>query len=456
MDRINLYNIYYNKDFKTFLKEFEKYLEYGYGIEDTLIGCYIHALIATKKFDKAYKILKQLEKYVKEYNSYEDLARLYVKCFKPKDAERLINSMETPVKDYLTLIKIKILEGKFKEALEIINICIKNETNPSNQKRLRSYERLIINHFEKGAYIETTYESFKERGNKLEPGHIVFLKNYPKSEIRWQDTKVIDRPYMIWKIEEDKIYVFPVSTKDRKKAYKLFMQKYPNSLCDRTIKYSLYNITEEDIISVQDKVLDEDFKIIIENLYQASYFSTKASKTQNRYFMQEFIGSVLKHDVIMDLASDNYKKMRYFLILDVEEDHYRVIEIDDDNKKIIGYKSEKYKKSRTIYDLMRLTQEEIDNYMSQLSEQVTIKTLVGKKITSKGIKYIVVDEDKENYLCIDEIYSTSYINVEAVNKEEIETVYGEVSEEELDRIKSLLIEHQYNIKKYLKRSRKSR
>ena len=454
MDRKELYNVYYDKDFKTFLKEFDKYLENGYGIEDTLIGCYIHALIATKKFDKAYKILKALEKNVKEYETYEDLARLYVKCFKPKDAERLINSMETPVKDYLTLIKIKLLEGKIKEAQEILNVCLKNETDPSHQKRLRSYEKLIINHFEKGAYIETTYESFKERGNKLEPGHIVFLKNYPKSEIRWQDTKVIDRPYMIWKIEEDKIYIFPVSTKDRKKAYKLFTQKYPNSLCDRIIKYSLYNIAEEDIISVQDKVLDEDFKIIIENLYQAAYFSTKESKRQNRYFMQEFIGPVLKYDVIMDLTSSNYKKMRYYLILDVEEDHYRVIEIDDDNKKIIGFKSEKYKKSRVIYDLMRLTQEEIDNYISQLSEQLKIKSLVGKKVTANDIKYIVVDEDKENYLCIDEIYSLSYINVEAVNKNDIKTVHGEVSKEELGHIKELLSEHGYNIKKYLKRLRK--
>jgi cobalamin biosynthesis protein CbiG len=89
-----------------------------------------------------------------------------------------------------------------------------------------------------------------------------------------------------------------------------------------------------------------------------------------------------------------------------------------------------------------------------LSEQLTIKSLVGKKVTANDIKYIVVDEDKENYLCIDEIYSLSYINVEAVNKNDIKTIYDEVSKEELEHIKELISEHGYNIKKYLKRSRK--
>lgn len=55
MDRKELYNVYYDKDYKTFLKEFDKYLENGYGIEDTLIGCYIHALIATKNLTKHIK-----------------------------------------------------------------------------------------------------------------------------------------------------------------------------------------------------------------------------------------------------------------------------------------------------------------------------------------------------------------------------------------------------------------
>lgn len=454
MDRDKVYSFYNNKQYDKFLDAFEEYLKNGYGIEDTLIGCYIHALIATQKFDKAYKILKALEKDVEKFDSYEALAGLYVKCYKPKEAERLFTMKKTPIHDYLNLIKIKLLEGEIKEAQEILNSWLKIETDPGMLKRLRSYEQIINNHLEKGAYIESEYECFKEKGNFLEPGHIVYLKNNPKSENRIEDPKILKRPYMIWKIEEGIIYIFPVSTQEREKTYKLYKQKYPNSIGDRIIKYSLYYAKEEDILSVQDKVLDRDFEIILDNLYQASYFSTKESKKQNKYFMQEYIGEIQKYDVIKEITQGTVIRNNYHLVLDVEEDHYRTIEIDYKNRKIIGVKSEKYSKKRLIYDVIKPNEEAKEELIKGLSELVTSKSLVGKKVIANNVRYIVVEEDKENYLCIDEIYSPSYINVEAVNKDDIRTITGEVSEEELDKIKNLISLSGYNIKKCLKRARK--
>ena len=453
MDRLELYDIYYKKDFKTFLEKFEKYLENGYGIEDTLIGCYIHALITTKKYDKAYKILKSLEKNVKEFDSYEDLARLYVKCFKPKDAERMINSKETPIKDYLNLIKMNLLEGNVKEAEKILDARLKVETNPRYLKRLRSYERLIVNNQEKGAYIETEYECFKENGNKLEPGHIVYLKDSPQSKIKWHDVKVIERPYMIWKIEENKIYIFPVSTKEQKNSYKLFSQKYPNSTSDRVIKYNLYYTTEDNILTVKDKLLDEDFKVVIDNLYYVTFFSTK-KPNQPEYTMQEFIGNIWKYDIIMDIEQGIITKPKFYLVLDVNDTNYRVIEIDLKDKRVLGLKSQNFKKDKIIYDVVRINENDKNIFLKQLSEQVALKTLIGKKVTTNNNRYIIVDEDKENYLCIDEMYSSSYINVEVVPKEEIKTITGETNEEELERIKVLIKENGHNIKKILTRQRK--
>lgn len=453
MDRMELYDIYYRKDFKTFLEKFEKYLENGYGIEDTLIGCYIHALITTKKYDKAYKILKVLEKNAKEYDSYEDLARLYVKCFKPKDAERMISLKETPIDDYLNLIKMNLLEGKVKEAEEILNSRLKIETNQKYLRRLRSYERLIINNLEKGAYIETEYECFKEKGNKLEPGHIVYLKDLPQSKIKWHDTKAIERPYMVWKIEEGKIYIFPVSTKEQKNSYKLFSQKYPNSVCDRIIKYNLYYTTDDNILTIKDKLLDEDFRVIIDNLYYVTFFSTKQPK-QSEYPIQEFIGTIWKYDVIMDIEQGVITKPKFYLVLDVNDTNYRVIEIDLKDKRVLGLKSQNFKKDRIIYDVVRINQNDKNIFLKQLREQVVSRTLIGKKVATNNNKYIVIDEDKENYLCIDEIYSTSYINIKTVPKEEMKTITGEISKEELERIKVLIMENGYNIKKYLIRQRK--
>ena len=416
MEREEVYNLYYNKKYNEFLDAFNEYLKNGYGIEDTLLGCYVHALIITQKYDRAYKILKVLEKDVEKLNSHEQLARLYIKCYKPKEAERLFIAQTTPIDDYLSLIKIKLLKGEILEAQEILNSRLKVETEEHILRRLRSYEQIINNHLEQGAHIETEYESFKEKGNSLEPGHIVYLKNIPKSENKIDDPKLLKRPYMIWKIEGETIYIFPVSTQERKKSYKLYKQKYPNSIGDRTIKYSLYSIKEEDIISVQDKVLDNDFKIIIDNLYQATFFANKESKKQNKHFMQEYIGEIKKHDVIMELSYSGIAKTKYYFVLDVEEDHYRVIEIDWKNKKVIGLKAEKYKKDRLIFDLKKPSEEGLNKIKNGLSEIVTLKSLVGKKVIANNIRYIVVEEDKENYVCIDELYSSSYINIDIVGQ----------------------------------------
>ena len=453
MNRGVLYDLIKNNKHAEFLEAFDRYAKEGNPIEDTLIGCYVYALVATGKVDKAYNLLKNLEKFAEKTDSYEFLSEQYVKCYKAADAERMIELKKTPIKDYLNIIRIKLLEGNIKDAQAIIDSRLKVETEESTLRMLRSYEQLIKNHLEKGAYIETDYNYFKKK-NTLEPGHIVFLKNMPESDYRNEDEKALKRPYMIWKIEDDIIYIFPVSTQEREKSYKLYMQKYPNSKCDRTVKYTLFQTTEDNVLTVQDKVLEEDFKIILTNLYQASCFADRISKKQNQYFMQEYIGEISKYDVIKEVVHGSVSVSKFHLVLDIEDKHYRTIEVDYKNKKIIGVKSEKYNKDRVIYDVIRPNEETKQKLIEGLSELVTLKSLIGKKVIANNVRFIIVDEDKKNYFCIDEIYSPSYINVEVIDKDDVKTITGSVSEEELDRIKNLISLSGYNIGKSLKRARK--
>lgn len=453
MNRGILYDLIKNEKYNEFLEAFDRYIKEGNPIEDTLIACYIRALVETNQINKAYNLIKNLEKFAKDTDSYEFLSEQYVRCFKIEDAERMLKDKKTPVKDYLNLIKIELLEGNIKEAQATVDSRLKVEDNPKILNELRSYEQLIKNHLEKGAYIETDYNYFKKK-NTLEPGHIVFLKNMPESDYRNEDEKALKRPYMIWKIEDDIIYIFPVSTQDREKSYKLYMQKYPNSKCDRTVKYTLFQTTEDNVLTVQDKVLEEDFKIILTNLYQASCFADRISKKQNQYFMQEYIGEISKYDVIKEVVHGSVSVSKFHLVLDIEDKHYRTIEVDYKNKKIIGVKSEKYNKDRVIYDVIRPNEETKQKLIKGLSELVTLKSLVGKKVIANNVRFIIIDEDKKNYFCIDEIYSPSYINVEVIDKDDVKTITGSVSEEELDRIKNLISLSGYNIGKSLKRARK--
>ena len=157
----------------------------------------------------------------------------------------------------------------------------------------------------------------------------------------------------------------------------------------------------------------------------------------------------------MNIDQNKNRKIKNYLVLDVADEYYRVIEIDLKEKRVIGLKSKVINKDRIIYDVIRLKKNDLENLIEQLREQVKLKTLVVKKATANDIRYIVVDEDKEYYLCIDEIYSTSYINVEAVPKSEFETITGEITKEELKHIKTLIEQNGYNIKKYLIRQRKN-
>ena len=52
MNRGILYDLIRNKKYDKFLEAFDKYVKEGNYIEDTLIACYIKALVATGKIDK--------------------------------------------------------------------------------------------------------------------------------------------------------------------------------------------------------------------------------------------------------------------------------------------------------------------------------------------------------------------------------------------------------------------
>ena len=378
MEKQELYTLYYNKDYDTFLELFENYIKEGYGLDENMIYCYINILLIKKRYDHAYKIIKMLEKNMNKYNTHEEISRLYLRCFKPKEAERVLLSKEKPIHDYNLLIDIKLLEGKTEEAQEILEICLTNNPREKDIERIKKYEKIIKNHIKKGAFIEIEYNCFKENGNKLEEGHIVFLKNNPESNIEIkQDIKLNNIPYMIWKIENNKIYMFPVSSKEKRNQYKLFKQKYPNSIGDRIVKDNVYYTEEDNILSVQDKVLEEDFKLIIKNMCQSIYFQREEDKKANKEFIDTILNSVEQNDVIEFVDSKTGKKT-FCLVLGIEKDGYEVIEINFKFNIIIGEKIEFYEKKRHIYDVIKLNKLKKDELIAQMQEKFSSKILIKK------------------------------------------------------------------------------
>ena len=186
--------------------------------------------------------------------------------------------------------------------------------------------------------FECEYNSFIKNGNKLEPGHIVFLKSNVdkingKEEIT--DKKSKYRPYMIWKINNDRLYMFPVAVKRENEInYVLYKQDYPNSGMDRIVKDNLCETSIDNVVSVQDKVRDEDYYSVLKTIFKATYFSkNKEEKEAKEKFMKEFVGEVYE-DAIISSVNPLTKESKTYYVNTVYENEYLVFEYNHALKKL--------------------------------------------------------------------------------------------------------------------------
>ena len=444
----DLLEAYHSNNLELFKKLLDEYLEEGYGLSFSILACYIMSLIKERRFDEAYKLTKWIENN-NQYSSKDyALFCFYLFCFMPKDAERIYKDHNIKIKEKNYLVRTYLLQGKIDEAKKLVDEYIKDDYSFD----LIETRRQIDNHLTKNAYIEMAYSSFIDNGKELEPGHIVYLKQAPESFHTIElDEKRSKRPYMIWKIENNKLSLFPVTANTKKKGYKLYAQNYPNSIGDRIIKDNLCFTTKDNVLSVTDKVLDDDLRTVLKNIYYKTYFNSKEAKAANNEFMQEYGKDIKKYDIIK-IIDLNTKEKKCFFVLDIEKDFYTVIEVSNDNYQVISDKTERFQKDRLIYGVTNLSSEEIETIIKQINPKLLTKSLTGKKINTIEGRYIVLD-DNENYcICINELYSPFYLSLVPIKKKDIINVIGEVSHEKLDNIKTLVEQNSnYNLKTYIKK-----
>ena len=447
--RDQIINAYYQKYYTNFFALFNQYISNGYGIDIDLICKYIKVLIRTNKYDKAYKMLRWLERYSSKYPSLdEDLFIFYYFCFKPKDAERIYRKGNVSTKHKTIIVKNYLLQGKIEEAKELLTKFIEEEQS----RDLFLVNRTIYNHEHYGAFIETDYESFIRNGNELAAGHIIYLKHEPDSiaDVR-EDEKCANRPYMIWKIEGKKLFLFPVTTVVKPNSYVLLKKNYPNSIGDRTIKDRLCTTSLNNVLSVSDKLREFDYNTVISNIYKSTYFSRSSeNKKSNDTFMREYHREVEKYEVIkiVDLSSKN---KRYYLVLDVNDKYYEVIELNDECN-VISNKVGLFKKDCLFYTSFALSAEQLENVKSQLAGMELTKTFVGANIETNAGKHVVLFEKGDNCVCVSIPFSASYINMMTIKKNEIRSTHGFRSDEEIEEIRNLITRNKgINFQRLLKK-----
>lgn len=438
--KYKLIQTYKNYDFDVYLQFIDEYMEKGYGFDYDMILSYAKALRKTRKFDKAYFILKSLEKQVNKYDIAEELIKEYLFCFKPDDALILYNSRVKDFKDKSILIKIYLLQGKVKEAKEVLEKLLNGGLINKDDKKIRKYQSDINNYYKYGSFIETEYLSFIKNGNKLEEGHVVFLKNSPVSFLsNFNDDKAAKRPYLIWKIDGNKVYMFPMKNKCNSEDFIISKEKYHNSYQDRTIKDSMCITNFNNILTVKDKLYDEDYKLIINRAFKTLYFGDQRQLNESLEFMKHYIGDISNYDIIeyIDLKT---RENKYYLVIEIINLDFKVVEVNLKENIVLDYEIKNFNKYKGIFNIIKIPEDQKKKYLEQIENNNSNKKndLSWKRVISKKAKYIVLTESDGICYCINNVYSPSYIQCTEILKEDIDYVYESLDKEEILRIRTLL------------------
>jgi len=255
--------LYIEKRYFEFIQKFLEYVQEGNAIDNYLINKYVIVLTNLHKFDEAYNIINFLSKDVKEYHTEDITARLLFYCYKSFEAESMLLSKENlNIYDYILLCQIYLREGKIQEAKDLIEKLITNQTDYKIIEKLRKLFKQIFNYEKSGAFIEIEYSEFIKRENELQPGHIITLKDLDKlylfsnSSIRTN----MGHFYLVLDIQDDILYLSPVTTKLERKGHILFQKDYPNSIGNRYVKSILNYTPIDNVLSVKDKLSDKDLQ----------------------------------------------------------------------------------------------------------------------------------------------------------------------------------------------------
>ena len=363
---------YIEKDQEKYSELMQKYAEKKYGIDYRMIYHEIKLLINNRKYKEAYPMIKLLESGIPKYAIAEDVCRLYLHCYKPKDAERIYFQNELEISDRILLIDIYLREGRIQEANEIVKEKMHTLLSYYEEEKLKKIKEKILNNIMFGSMIETEYSCFIENGNKLEGGHIVFLKEPPITKYNvTHDHKNVNRPYMIWKIKGDIIYIFPLTTKCSEVSYKLYSQYYPNCPVDRTVKDILHQTTIDNILSVQDKLLESDYKTTLKNIFKVSYLNKNEQTEANIEFLKEYAGTPETYDVIKYINKETSENI-YYWVLDKKDEEYQVVEINIEDYSVIDGNVKTYDKNKLIYRVIKLQSNELEKLKTSLSKKINI------------------------------------------------------------------------------------
>ena len=315
------------------LDEIYKYLSVeNVKLDISIIKIYIECLIKLNLIDRAYYEIESAIKMFPDIYSDEQLARRYIYCDKIDLAEKIIKNGFTNDKAYYRVSVSYLLHGYYNYAKYWFEKFISISDDEEDITRARGYLREIHNYFIKGEFVPTNYLKFKRDGYSLEPGHIFYSKHV---DLGFEDDRKSSKPYMVWKVENNNVYCFPVvraRENEKKYNYILRKEKYPNYTFNRKVKDSLACVDEKYIEKIVSVVKYFDYQEVIACIYRSICFTNDTSACEK--FFYEYIKEMdIQIGDIVSIPNCEKRQIKLYYIVDMFDDSYRALKIENNNGK---------------------------------------------------------------------------------------------------------------------------
>lgn len=296
--------------------------------ESILFDLYV-SLIKVGEFENAYRILNNIRKIYPQYIDNFVLVIMLLRCRKVNEAQEIIKEADFNGNQLMKIGITYFTIGEYYPAREALENARKKSFSIHFDEIYEKIYNLSSEHLKTKKYVSMSYEYFKVK-HELQPGDIIFVSDvdeYYKSK----DSSALNRAYMIWKIEGDRISAFPVTNKIPKdiRRFKLFKQNYLNFDTDRSVKEDLVIINKKDVEKVQERLTKDDFNNVLSNIYSGIIVQGDKDKYKMAEpFMDEMYNNfqIEKNNIIVAYNREE-KRAKNYIVVDQDEDYLYCVEL---------------------------------------------------------------------------------------------------------------------------------
>ena len=422
---LNIYNLFNEKLKETNIKS----------INYKIIRMYLYTLEMLNKEDEEIEILKHI--YIQNNYFLEKLVDIYIN---KNDYNGIIN-LKCAKSDNLFLAAITCYKkGLYDKALYWFNeYTNKNNTKKETLILVKEYINRIEKHSETNCFLSLDFNIFLEKGYTLSAGDVVYVYDN-KGLLEKDDKKRVKRPILIWKIEKDKIYGIPLTTRIKAEKTKILKSKYINLKKDSALRPDFLVFDKNKIKNVVERIEKEDLKKILYDLYISVICNSKNYLESALDFILDFMKNmnIEKYNIIL-YRDNNIKMHKKYFVLDINEKNYELIEVDKQKGKYVitnPIPITKNKKSPILSKII-IDKENIEEIINNIDERYKIKNKDGIIIELDNKKYVILKELQNDYICAFLPYSKTFAPFERISKDKNITFKEVMDEDELTKLERM-------------------